>query len=79
MGYCCADLYRNRRRLAEKPVPEADLTGYELGDIPTGKELEAIGQAVSRAGHGVAEASSECMSGGIGHCVEAIAHSLSHH
>lgn len=79
MGYFCADLYRNRRRLAEKPMPETNLTCYELGDIPTGKDLEAIGQAVSRAGHEVAEASSDCISGGIGHCVEAIAHSLSNH
>lgn len=79
IGYFCADFYRNRRRLAEKPVPQADLTCYELGDVPTGKDLEAIGRAVSHAGHGIAEASSECMSGGVGHCVEAIAHGLSHH
>lgn len=43
LGYFCADLYRNRRRLTEKPVPEADVTCYEFGDIPTGKDLEAVG------------------------------------
>ncbi|MBE9156981.1 hypothetical protein IQ265_09090 [Nodosilinea sp. LEGE 06152] len=79
IGYFCADLYRNRRRLAEQPEPQADMTCYELGDIPRGEDLEAMGRAVSHAGHGVAEASSECISGTIGHCVEAIAHSLSHH
>ncbi|MGG6297277.1 hypothetical protein ACQ4M4_23025 [Leptolyngbya sp. AN02str] len=79
VGYFCVDLYRNRRRLAEKPVPEVDLTCYELGDILDGKGLQSVGQMVSHAEHGIAEASSECASGGIGHCVEAIAHVISHH
>lgn len=78
IGYFCADLYRNRRRLAEKPVPEADLTCYEVG-IPDGDDLQAASQAIGHAGHGIAEASGECMSGGIGHCVEAIAHVIAHH
>jgi hypothetical protein len=79
IGYFCADVYRNRCRLAEKPVPEADLTCYELGDVPGGRELQAVGQMVSHAGHRIAETSSECASDGIGHCVEAIAHVISHH
>ncbi|MFQ4136754.1 hypothetical protein PGN35_010580 [Nodosilinea sp. PGN35] len=79
LGYFCADLYRNRRRLAEQPVPEADLTCYELGDIPNGQDLEVVGGAISRAGHGLAEASSDCASSGIGHCVEAIAQVIAHH
>lgn len=83
IGYFCVDLYRNRRKLAENPVPKADLTCYELGDIPHGDDLQAVGQAVgqavSRAGHGIVEASSECVGGGIGHCVESIAHVVSHH
>jgi len=79
VGYFCVDLYRNRRRLAEKPVPETDLTCYELGDIPAGNDLQAVGQAVSHASHAVGEVSSECASGSIGHCVEAIAHVISHH
>jgi hypothetical protein len=78
IGYFGADLYRNRRKLAEKPVPKTDLTCYELGDIPNGDALQAVGQVVSHAGHGIADASSECTSGGIGHCVEAIGHVISH-
>jgi len=79
IGYFCADVYRNRRRLAEKPAPEADLTCYELGVIPDGDDLQGVGQAVSHAGHAIGEASSECMSGGIGHCVDTIAHAITHH
>lgn len=79
ISYFCVDLYRNRRRLAEKPVPEVDLTCYEIGDIPDGKDLQAVGHVVSHAAHRIAETSSECASGGIGHCVEAIAHVISHH
>ena len=79
IGYFCADLYRNRRKMAEQSVPDADLTCYELGDIPDGDDLQGVGQVLSHAGHGIAEASSECMSGEIGHCVEAIAHVISHH
>jgi hypothetical protein len=79
IGYFCADLYRNRRKLAEKPVPETDLTCYELGIIPDGDDLQAVGQVVSHAEHGIVEAASDCMSGGVGHCVEAIAHVIAHH
>ncbi|WP_416674253.1 hypothetical protein [Egbenema bharatensis] len=79
VGYFCADVYRNRRKLVEKPVPETDLTCYESGIIPEGDSFQGVGQAITHAGHGIAEASSERTSGGIGHCVEAIAHSLSNH
>lgn len=79
MGYFCVDLYRNRRKLAEKPGPEVDLTCYEFGDIPNGKDLQVVGDAIGQAGHGMVETSSECVSGGIGHCVEAIGHVISHH
>jgi len=79
VGYFCVDLYRNRRKLTEKPSLGADLTCYELGDLPDGKDLHAVGQLVSHVEHGISEASSECASGGIGHCVEAIAHVISHH
>jgi hypothetical protein len=78
IGYFCVDLYRNRRRLTEKPVPEADLTCYEVGALD-GADLRAIGQTASHAGHAIGEATSECASGGVGHCVEAIAHVISHH
>lgn len=79
IGYFCVDIHRNRRRLAEKPVPEVDLTCYELGIIPDSDDFQGVGHAVSHASHAIGEASSECMSGGIGHCVEAIAHVISHH
>lgn len=78
VGYFCVDLYRNRRRLAEKPVPETDLTCYDIG-LPDQVDFQAAEQAISHAGHAIGEASSECASGGIGHCVEAIAHVISHH
>jgi|GEM_PF-5435945 len=78
VGYFCVDLYRNRRRWAEKPVPETDLTCYDIG-LPDHVDLRAAEQTLSHAGHAIGEASSECASGSIGHCVEAIAHVISHH
>lgn len=33
----------------------------------------------SHGDHAIGEASSECMSGGVGHYVEAIAHVITHH
>lgn len=79
MGYFCVDVYRNRRRLSMKQEPEVDLTCYELGLVPDGDDVQAVGQAVSHGGHAIGEASSECMSGGVGHCLEAIAHVIAHH
>lgn len=79
IGYFCVDVYRNRCRLSGKAVPEADLSCYELGAIPDDVDFRAFGQTVSHAGHAIKEATSECMSSGIGHCVETIAHVLSHH
>ncbi len=78
LGYFGVDLYRNRRRLSEKPVPDVDLTCYEVGMLDRG-DIPTVGNAVGHVGHSVAEASSECMGGSIGHCVEAIAHAISHH
>jgi len=78
VGYFCADVYRNRRRLSEKPVPETDLTCYEIG-LPDQVDFRVAEQTLSHAGHAIGKASSECASGGIGHCVEAIAHGISHH
>lgn len=78
VGYFCVDVYRNRRRLFERPVPEVDLTSYEFG-IPDHVDCQTIGQAVNHTGHAIGEATGECMSGGVGHCVDAIAHAFSHH
>lgn len=78
VGYFCVDVYRNRRRLSDRPVLEADLTCYELG-IPDHVDCQRIGQTVDQTGHTLGEATSECMSGGVGHCVEAIAHVFFHH
>ncbi|MEM1255622.1 MAG: hypothetical protein AAGI69_24560 [Cyanobacteria bacterium P01_H01_bin.21] len=49
------------------------MTGCDVG-IPDGGDLHAIGQTVNYAGHAVGEVSGECMSGGLGQCLDAIAH-----
>lgn len=76
--YFCVDVYRNRRRLSERPVPEANLTCYEL-EISDHVDCQTIGQTVNHTGPAIGEATSECISGSVGHCVEAIAHVFSHH
>lgn len=78
IGYFCADVYRNRRRLTEAPVPKTDLTCYEI-DLPDQVDLRGVEHTLSHASHAIGDASGECMSGGVGHCLEAIAHSISHH
>lgn len=78
IGYFCVDVYRNRDRLSKKPVPEMDLTCYEVGFLDS-DDFRAVEQTVSHAGHAIGEASSECISGSVGHCVETISHVLSHH
>ena len=80
MGYFCVDVYRNRQRLSKKHVPEVDLTGCDVGIVvPDGDDFQAVGQIVSHGGHAIGEASSECAGGGVGHCVEAIAHVIAHY
>ncbi|MEM1242445.1 MAG: hypothetical protein AAGI45_21655 [Cyanobacteria bacterium P01_H01_bin.26] len=74
VGCFCADIYRNRRRLGQKSVPAVDMTGGDVGIVPDGGDLHGIGQAVNHAGHGAVEVSGECMSGGLGQCLDAIAH-----
>jgi hypothetical protein len=78
LGCFGADLYRNRRRTTEKPAPTTDLTCYEVG-VLDGDDLQSAGDAVGHVGHEIAAASSECVEGSIGHCVEAIAHVIAHH
>ncbi|HEY9877003.1 MAG TPA: hypothetical protein V6D29_01045 [Leptolyngbyaceae cyanobacterium] len=72
VGYFCLDLYRNRRRLAMKPT--VSLVCYDSLPCENGD----ASQAVSQVSHAVGDAST-CVSSGVGHCVEAIAHTLSHH
>ena len=48
VGYFCADIYRNRRRLGRKPVPAVDMTGCDAGIVPDGGDLHAIGQHSGR-------------------------------
>ena len=80
VGLFLADVYRNRQRLSKKQVPEVDLTSCDVGlVIPDGGDFQEVGQVVSHGGHAIGEGSSECASGGIGHCVEAIAHVITHH
>lgn len=71
-GYFCLDLYRNRRRLTTKPT--VDLVCYDSLPCENGD----VSQALSHVSHGIGDAS-DCVSSGMGHCVEAIAHTLSHH
>ena len=80
IGYFCVDVYRNRQRLSKKPDLEVDLTGCDVGIIvPDGDDLQAVGQVFSHGSHAIGEASSACASGGVGHCLEAIAHVMAHH
>lgn len=78
IGYFCVDIYRNRSRLSQKAEPPADLMGYEVIPSPEDANFHAVGQAINHAGHGVSEVASECASG-VGPCVDAIAHIISHH
>ncbi|MEO1126318.1 MAG: hypothetical protein AAFX95_19955 [Cyanobacteria bacterium J06639_16] len=75
MGYFCVDVYRNRHRLSKQQEPKVDLSCYELGLVPDSSDLQVVGQA----GHAIGDASSECMSGGVGHYLEAIGHLIAHH
>ncbi|MEM1255627.1 MAG: hypothetical protein AAGI69_24585 [Cyanobacteria bacterium P01_H01_bin.21] len=75
VGCFCLDIYRNRRRLAQKPVPAVDMTGCDPGIIPDGDDLHAIGQTVS---HAMGEVSGECVSGGLGQCLDALVHVIPH-
>ena len=79
VGWFFVDVYRNRQRLSQRPDPEVDLTCYEMGLVPDGDDVQAVGQVVSHGSHAIAEASGECASGGVGHCVEAITHVIAHH
>jgi hypothetical protein len=78
ISYFCVDVYRNRYRLSERTVPETDLTCYEVG-VLDGADFRAAEQTISHAGHAIGEASGECISGGVGHCVETITHVIAHH
>ena len=77
IGYFCLDLYRNRRRLFTTSNPSVDLPCLDAWATLDGDDLQ-VGQAVNHASHVVGEAS-HCASNGLGHCVEAIAHTLPHH
>ena len=77
IGYFCLDLYRNRRRLFTTSNPSVDLSCLDAWVAPDGNDLQ-VGQAVNHASHVVGEAS-QCANNGLGHCAEAIAHTLSHH
>ena len=78
VGCFCLDIYRNRRRLAQKPVPAVDMTGCDPGIILDGDDLHAIGQTVNHASHAVGEVSGEYVSSGLGQCLDAIVHVIPH-
>ncbi|NEQ24071.1 MAG: hypothetical protein F6K28_34095 [Microcoleus sp. SIO2G3] len=71
VGYFCIDLYRNRSRLSVKPKPPAGIFCFDTLPSPEDNQVQAVGHAIEEA--------SRCASEGVGHCVEAIAHTLSHH
>jgi hypothetical protein len=66
VGYFCVDLYRNRSKRRSRFKAIADVTGLECS--PNAIQVE---NEVADAGHAVAES--------LGNCVEAIAHTISHH
>jgi hypothetical protein len=66
VGYFCVDLYRNRSKRLSHFEAIADVTGLECS--PNAIQVE---HEVAEAGHTVAES--------LGNCVEAIAHTISHH
>jgi hypothetical protein len=63
VAYFCVDLYHNRNKHRSHFEPIADITGVECSP---------------NAMHGVEDAS-HSIGDGVGHCIEAIAHTLSHH
>lgn len=67
VGYFCVDWYRNRSKRLSHFEGIADLTGLEFSDSSLQKENDVAHHAVYT------------IENGVGHCVEAIAHTLSHH
>jgi hypothetical protein len=76
--YFGLDLYKNRRRLSAAPKPPVTL--WCVDPLPMGPEndAQALAQAASHIGHAVGEAGAG-ISGDVGACVDAIAHTLSGH
>lgn len=66
VGYFCVDLYRNRSKRLSHFEAIADVTGLECS--PNAIQVE---HEVAEASHTVGES--------LWNCVEAIAHTLSHH
>jgi hypothetical protein len=63
IGYFCVDLYRNRNKRLSHFEAIADMTGVEFSPN--------VVPAVGEVSHNIGD--------GLGECVEAIAHTLSHH
>jgi hypothetical protein len=63
VGYFCVDLYRNRNQRLSHFEPIADITGVEFSPN--------VVHAEGELSHNIGD--------GLGECVEAIAHTLSHH
>jgi hypothetical protein len=74
VGYFCVDLYRNRSKRLSHFEAIADVTGLECSPDAFQVENEIARNTV----HGVAE-TSHTVGESLGNCVEAIAHTLSHH
>jgi hypothetical protein len=63
IGYFCVDLYRNRNKRLSHFEAIADMTGVEFSPN--------VVHAADEVSHNIGD--------GLGECVEAIAHTLSHH
>jgi hypothetical protein len=74
VGYFCVDGYRNRSKRLSHFEAITDVTGLEFSDISLQKEPGIAHHAVPTVGE-----VSHTIENGVGHCVEAIAHTLSHH
>jgi hypothetical protein len=74
VGYFCVDLYRNRSKRLSRFEAIADVTGLECSP----NALQVENEIAHNAAHWVAEAS-HTVGESLGNCVEAIAHTLSHH
>jgi hypothetical protein len=74
VGYFCVDLYRNRNKRLSHFEAIADVTGLDSSPADLNVENEIAHHtvyAVGEASHNIGES--------LGNCVEAIAHTLSHH
>lgn len=74
IGFFCVDWYRNRSKRLSHFEAISDVTGLELSDGMLQKENEITHHAVHAASERI-----HTIGEGVGHHIETIAHTLSHH